>query len=498
MKMNARSGLAMLSGIVLVVTAWAGASIYVGRIAAAELRDFASRSSSASSMSITAARHDAGLFSSTGTFEVRFDEHCNAPGGTARASMKVEYRVSHLLLPGSMMRFDWTAVPSGEVGAALAEATDNALRMGGQGTVSYMRAVTSSLAMPELSIGSGPQALRVSAGSGHLKLAGNGLALQWKTERIAGRSAGKALEVVNVGFDIDLKDRALGTGTMTLAIDRIGTGFGSAEGFRLVTAAEARGDRIDVTVTPSLRMLEAPGQKASDLSLQISLRDIHAASLQAIQRIGSETCGFKVLKPEQEQKLSAAVRTALTGGLSLGIDRVKGTIGDGSLEGILKVELKKAGDAIAATSGEPLAIDLAKLLAASGELVVKGSVVNAGQRQMALSMGFATEVPGGLRAAFEYSDGLLKANGRVFDAGALQVALATADRRLNTFLGVSMPAQVIPKGGQATSLEAALAADAAPAPASPDPLVNSAPVRPAPNTSLPLTPTGPANSAPVR
>ena len=498
MNRNALIGVAVLGGFAVVAAGWAGGSIYAGRIAAGELRDFAARDAAASSMSIAAARHDTGLFSSAGSFEVRFDEHCSEPGGVGRAALKVDYRVSHLLLPGSMMRFDWTAVPAGEIGALLAKATNNALRMDGQGTVSYAFEVASSLAMPALSLGSGQQAMSVSAGSGELKLARNALGIQWKTERIASRGAGKALEVLNLGLDVDLKDRARGTGSMALSIDRVGTGFGTAEGFRLVTAATERGDRTDVTITPSLRSLVAPGQKASDLSMQVSLRDIHTASLEAIQRIGSETCGFKSLKPEEEQKLRAAVRTALTGGLSLGIDGVKGTIGGGSLEGFLKVELKKAAAAVAATTGEPAAIDLAKLLGASGELVVKGNVVNAEQRQMAVGMGFATEVQGGLKAAFEYSEGLLKANGRVFDAGALQVALATADRRLNTFLGVSMPVQEAPNGGPLAALEAAPPADAAPAVATPAPLVNSASVRVVPNTSVPPAPAGSVNSANAR
>jgi uncharacterized protein YdgA (DUF945 family) len=498
MNRNARIGVALLGGVAVVAAAWAGGSIYAGRGVASELRGLAERDASASSVSIAAARHDTGLFSSAGSFEVRFDEHCSAPGDTGRAALKVDYRVSHLLRPGSMMRFDWTAVPAGEVGALLAKATNDALRMEGQGTVSYSREVASSLAMPELALGSGQEAMRVSASSGQVKLAGNALGLQWKTERIAGRGAGNALELVNLGLDIDLKDRTRGTGSVALSIDRVGTGFGSAEGFRLVTAAAERGDRTDVTITPSLRTLLASGQKAGDLSMQVSLRDLHTASLEAIQRIGSETCGFKSLKPEEEQRLRAAVRTALTGGLSLGIDGVKGTIGDGSLEGFLKVELKKAAAAVAATTGEPAAIDLATLLGASGELVVKGSMVNAQQRQMAVSMGFATEVQGGLKAAFEYSDGLLKANGRAFDAGALQVALATADRRLNTFLGVSMPVRDAPKSAPVAVLEAAPAADAplaAPAVAAPAPLVNSATARPGPNTSAPPAQAGPVNSA---
>ncbi len=497
MKKSVKIAVFTLGGIAVIAAGWAGASIYAGRIAAAEMRSLAARAPGGSGVSIAAARHDTGLFSSGGTFEVRFDEHCDTTGVTGGIALKVDYRVSHLLRPGSMMDFDWTMVPSGEVGAALSKVTTGALRMDGQGTVGYGRQVVSSLAMPELVLGSGAQAMRVSAGSGQVTLAGSAFGMQWKTERIAGRGAGKALEVSNLGIEVDLKDRVRGTGSMVLSIDRVGTGLGTAEGFRLVTAAAERGDRTDVTITPSLRAFTMPGQTASDLSMQISLRDLHTGSLDAIQQIGRESCGFKSIKAEEAQKLRAAVRTALTGGLSLGITEVKGSIGDGSLEGFLKVELKQAAQAaVVAVGAEPVAIELANLLASSGEITVKGNAINAGQRQMAVGMGVATEVPGGLKATFEYADGLFKANGRVFDGSAVQVALSTADRRLNTFLGVSMPARGESRAGQTPGPDASSAADlAAPAPAQARaPLENSASARPVVNAVAPL-PVNPAKPA---
>ncbi|MCE2945567.1 MAG: DUF945 family protein [bacterium] len=468
-----------VGSIAVVAAGWAGAGIYAGRWAAGEMRSFAERAPARPGLTIAAPRHEAGLFESNGRFEVRFDEHCDpAAAGGAKFALQVEYRLSHMLLPGSMMRFEWSMVPAGQVGAVLSKVTNGALRIDGQGTVSYARGMESSIAMPEIVLGSGPQAMRMSASTGRFTVAGPAFGMQWKTERIAGRGAGKALEVLNLGMEMDLKDRSRGTGSLVLSVDRVGTGFGTLEGFRLLTAAEERGDRTDLTITPSLRSMTSPGQKAADLSMQVSVRDIHTASLETIQRIASESCSFRSLKPEEEQKLRASVRTLITGGLALGVTGVKGTIGGGSLEGFLKVELKKA-DAAAAAGAAPVAIDLARLLTSSGEVVIKGNAIKPDQREMAVGTGFATEVPGGLKAAFEYADGVLKANGRVFDAGPLQVALSTADRRLNTFLGVSMPANVEPKN-ENLSPEPGPAADAGGAPV---PLANSASVRLVPNVA---------------
>jgi hypothetical protein len=490
MKKSIRNAALAVGGVAILGAAWAGGSVHAGRVAADRIRALAAPANPGSAVSIAAVSHGTGLFGASGSFEVRFNEHCNAPGSTGPGAVKVEYTLSNLLLPGSTVRFEWKAVPTGEVGEMLVKLTEGALRAEGRGNVSWDGTVRSSASMPELVLGSGAQALRVSAGAGELSLAGQAFGLKWRTERIVGRGAGKAMELVNLGFEIDLKDRSRGLGSTVLSVERMGTGFGTAEGLRLSTEAVERGDRTDVTITPSLRAVELPGQKARDLSMQVALRDVHTASLETIQRIGTESCGYRRLKPEDRRNLRAAVRTALTGGLSLDITDVKGSIGDGSLEGFLRVELKKAAPAVAlATAGtDPVAIDLANLLVSSGELTLKGDAMKPRQRAMAISMGVATEVPGGLKAAFEYGDGLLKANGRVFDAGPLQVALSGADRGLNAFLGVPAAAREAPKA------EAGAPSDGAPA-AAPPPraAVNALPPNDA-NTTGPMQSPSPPNT----
>jgi hypothetical protein len=155
-----------------------------------------------------------------------------------------------------------------------------------------------------------------------------------------------------------------------------------------------------------------------------------------VSRIASQSCGFKALTPEETSKLQAAVRTLLASGMSLAISNVKGTVGEGSVQGNFKVELLKAAPVAQAAGGAGEAIELAKLLRSSGEITLTGKAITGEQRAMALDMGVATEVAGGLRAAFEYADGLLKTNGQQVEAGGLRTALATADRRINTLLGV--------------------------------------------------------------
>jgi valyl-tRNA synthetase len=62
-------------------------------------------------------KHEQGLFSSKGQFEIRFN---NIPldeiTGSQQFAIQVVYQVSNLLLPDSAMRFDWNVKPAGEIG----------------------------------------------------------------------------------------------------------------------------------------------------------------------------------------------------------------------------------------------------------------------------------------------------------------------------------------------------------------------------------------------
>jgi hypothetical protein len=80
MNKSAKIAAFTLGGIAVIAAGWAGASIYAGRIAAAEMGSLVAGAPAGSGVSITAARHDTGLFSSGGSFDVRFDTQCDTTG----------------------------------------------------------------------------------------------------------------------------------------------------------------------------------------------------------------------------------------------------------------------------------------------------------------------------------------------------------------------------------------------------------------------------------
>jgi hypothetical protein len=111
--------------------------------------------------------------------------------------------------------------------------------------------------------------------------------------------------------------------------------------------------------------------------------------------------------------------------MSIGIPALKGSGEGGQVSASLMVELLPASDG---------KIALEKYLRSSGQLTVTGTLLNPSQIDMALTSGFAEKVPGGVKAAFNYQDGLLKISDKSLDAGMVKNALAQADKAIEGFL----------------------------------------------------------------
>ena len=404
---------------------WLGASVMAGRAAADEIGTLA-RSPGGHGLQVLALKPEPGLLSSVGTMALRVEDSCGDSRSDEALTLQLQYQLSHLILPGSLLRLSWSLQPTGAAGAAFTKAFGSQAALQGEGDVSFGRELRSSLSLPALSVSEGGRQVRIEPSQGRLRWGAESFGLDWKTGALVARGGGDALELRGIGLEMDIRNRRLGTGTVAFEIGQIATGTGSAEGLRLAAEAVERGDRIDVSVKPSLKRLQAGGQEARDLTLELALRNLHTASLETVNRIVTASCGLQNLTAPESQQLRQAVGTLVAQGLSLAIPRLAGTVGPGSLDGQMTLELKPSG------TGKPVA--LAQLLRSSGHLLLKGAGLTDDQKRLVLAMGLAREMPEGLRADFAYADGVLKANGRVFDAGGVQTALAAADEQLNGWL----------------------------------------------------------------
>lgn len=465
------------TGLALLGAAWVGASYEAGRRAETGLNALVAQLGTGhSGVRIRNLKHERSLLSSTGAMEVQFEDSCGADGSSPDTlfAVQVDYRMSHLLTPASAVRFDWGLRPAGEAGELFAKALGASTRLEGSGGVDFSGNLHSSMSLPELTVNGGDgQRLQMSPSTGRVAWGPTAMGLEWNTDRITARGNGTAVEVNKLALVIDLRNRYRGTGTMSLGVDKVSTSLGNLEGLKLASDVTEHGDRLDMKFSQTLRATSIAGKDAKNLSFELGVKDVHAASLETIGRIVGDTCGLQNMTADEDTRLRAAVRTLLAQGFAIGVPKVAGTVGDGSLDGNLSVELKPA------PGGANAPVRLAQLLRSSGKLSLQGGTLSAEQKQMAVAMGFAVATATGLEASYEYADGIFKANGRVFDAGMVQTALGGADTEINRFLTTPRLAEAQP-APEAAPVAAAAVAAPAPAPVEAPPEAPAVAAAPAP------------------
>lgn len=435
MTSNKKKALAA-GGVGIVLAGWLGASIHAGSVAERELRAFAARPWSETGVRVRNLQHSGGLFASKGSFGLEIVDQCGQSDGQP-AALELEYSLAHLILPTSPIRVEWSARPSGEIAAALAEVFGPSLKLEGKGDVSFGGEFRSAMALPELAVDADGSKLTIAPSSGRLAFGKTALAVSWGIERVLARGNGEAFELGRVALDLDLKNRYLGTGTTSLSIDKIATSHGSAEGFRHATEVVEEGDRLQTKITENLRAAAFGGETVKDLSLEVAIRDVDKQSVETLSRLAGDTCGFQNMTADEDQSFRKALRTLLVQGFSAGVPKLAGTVGNGSLEGRLMLEARKA----ASPKGP---ISLASMFRSTGELIVRGQALAADKKQQALALGFTQEKDGSLKGSFEYVDGILRTNGRVFDGSAVLAGLSNADQAINAFLDGSKLARHAP------------------------------------------------------
>lgn len=186
-----------------------------------------------------------------------------------------------------------------------------------------------------------------------------------------------------------------------------------------------KGDRLDMRMTPSVKMMSVAGKKFEDLLLEMAVTGMHAKSVEQLIELSDKSCYFRSLTMEESQQLRASLRKLMFEGLSAGIPKLSGKLDGGALDGSLMVGFgKTVGDAF----------ELEKVLSSRGELSLTGKNVKAEDTKSLVAMGFATTIPDGIKASFDYEAGILKVNGKVFDATVFGNALKGANVAINAML----------------------------------------------------------------
>jgi len=396
--------------VVIAVSGWLGASIYLGRSAAALIANISAKAGQNAAIRLTELSHKQGLLSSAGQFEIRFnDVAVDEKSGKQLFALQVNYSIEHLLLPSSSMRFNWQVKPVGQAGTEFNRMFGSEIKLTGQGKLAYGGKAFSTLKLPELAMKQGKELFHLSPSSGNIVWGEKTVALQWKTDRLSSRGDDHALDVHGFSFTSDIQNRVRGLGTMQFAIDKFSTKEATAESIAVNVAINENNAKLELNVTPKITSLTVAGQKLSDLLLEFSVKGLDINSVDTLSAISTDSNDFRNLTADEQARASGALQNLVTKGFSIGLPQISAKMGTGSVKGDLLIEISKpAGSAVDKFS-------FAQSVKASGKLDAQGRIIDNTQKRLALMLGLATETREGLRANFQFANGTLRVNGKSHD-----------------------------------------------------------------------------------
>jgi hypothetical protein len=417
-----KRALTLLGFASAAIAAWLGASLWVGHRAQAALQAFKDAPAhDGSSIRLIELTHRRGFFGAQGQADLALDLGCAAASGPDRvAHVRIDYSISHLVLPTSAARFQWRVAAINKAPKGLQDVLGGEGGLSGGGAVSIGGSVRTDMTLKAVSIQRSGQTLRMPASKGFLVVDGPSLAFGWKLDRLVSRRDDQAIEVKDMVLDLDLKNRHLGTGLMRLTAEQLSSGLGSVEGVSLHSEAREKGDRLDISVAQVARRLRAGSLDLSDLAMEMVVEGLDSESVETLGKIYAASCAMRLLTAEQGEKAFEASSRILSRGLSLGISKISGKNADGGVTGQLMLMLEPA------KTGTP---SLAAQFKSHGRVDISGQLMPAPQRELALQMGVFVAKDSLLTSNFEYADGMLKVNDQTRDASAFLAVLKAVDAR---------------------------------------------------------------------
>jgi uncharacterized protein YdgA (DUF945 family)/tetratricopeptide (TPR) repeat protein len=487
--MKEKVAIVSVSVLGLAMAAWLGGSLLAANRVQKVLQgmqDLASKGDG--SLRITKLTHERGLLSSKGQADLALEPGCSADSAANDvATLRVEYTMSHLILPTSLTRIDWQVTPLSETADDFKALFGTVSSLAGNGSVALDGSLRTDMALPQMSSQRSGSSFQVAPSKGYLAVNGAALAFGWKIDRIVARGGGQAVDARDIVIDLDLKNRYLGTGTARMGIENLSLSNGTLEGLALRSEANEKGDRLDVTVTPSVRRVKGNGVELSELAMEVGLKGLDTRSVETLSKMFEASCGFQNLTYDEGQKAQAAALKLMSRGLSVGIPKFGGKGPDGGISGDLMLELAEAKD------GRP---SLAAQLKSRGRLEVTGSLLTPEQSETVLAMGIAVSKNKGLAASFYYAEGLLKINERTHDAASLLETLREADEKMSQVIVGWSPTKSVKQVASKSSTVEPVTAPAEPArTVQVESAPAAAPVAPV-AAAAPVMPTAERSSAP--
>jgi uncharacterized protein YdgA (DUF945 family) len=408
--------------VVLGVVAWVGLGYRTGSKVEAAIRSLVAppaAGAAASAWKVADLKHERGLLASSGQFYLVYAD------GKDSYPFLVAYSVDHKALPAGAGRFSWLLRPEGPLAQEMKNVIGTDLQITGEGTIAYGGGVGSDIKVPSVSTRSAGRNLSIAPSSGTVRYDAKRLEVQWKLDKLAMRGNGQAFEVQGTAVNFDVEHATGSQAVAKVAIAQIDTSVGALEGLDLTAESRRNADRIDTSVSQSVRRIEAAGQTLTDLRMKWELNGLHAESLEKLVRLAQQSGEAMSLTSKERQTAVEAIETLLGKGLSFGMPTLTGSGKSGAVEGSFMVS-------IAAAQGAETG--LADRVKSSGKASIKTALLSPEQVEMATGSGFAAAQGDALTTSYEYAKGLLKVNNRALDADFIDEGLAKADAELKALL----------------------------------------------------------------
>ena len=411
--------------VTTLVMLWFGINVYAGKGAESRLHELVAASGQSTSYRLRNLNHQRGMLVSHGYADLALIDECGAGSAPEWLTARITYQLKHSVFPLALMHIEWSMEPLGKERETFERVFAGQAKLEGRGKVGLTGDVQSDMTLPEIQWANKDTRVTVSPSVGSVTFGKDTLKLDWRTGKIAARGDGSALALDGLGLEIDLASVRRGLGKVAFTIDKLGTPNFNADGMSLVTLMRENANRIDIDVTPGVKSLDASGKQLKNLSLDFGLHGLHGPSTENLLELAQTSCNFQNLTQLEKDKLRTGLRTLLFEGFSVGIRKISGTVDGGELDGKWLVTLAKS------QSDE---FSLMPVLTSQGELTLTGKDIKPQQKKTLISMGIATATPDGVRASYEFANGVLKVNGKVSNAVLLDTALQNMDQQIRGFL----------------------------------------------------------------
>ena len=421
------------SVVAACVLLWFGVNVYAGKRAESWLQEFVATSDKSSSYRLSNLQHQRGLLSSQGYVDFALIDECGGVSSPGGMTARLTYHLKHTVFPLALMNIEWSIESLGKQRETFEKLFGVQARLEGKGNVGLNGDVQSDLRLPEIKWSNNGVRVSVSPSVGSVMVGKDTLKLDWHTGKISTRGNASAVAIDDVRLAINLTSMSRGLGKVAFNIEKFGTPDFTANGMGLVTQVVEKAGRIDIDIIPEMKALEVGGKQFKNLVFDVGIHGLHGESADALFNLAQTSCNFQNLTQQDEDKLRANSRKLVFEGFSVGIGRVSGSVDGGDLDGKWLMALKK-------TSGEEFS--LMPVLMSQGELSLTGKDIKQIQKKTLVALGFAQEIPDGMRASYDFANGVLKLNGKVSNVPLIETVLQTVEQNIRDFLnGPQIPSK---------------------------------------------------------